>query len=147
MMRRGKHNRGQAIAEMAVLLPLLLLLLVGVEELGRLAYTAIVASNAAHAGALYGSQNNVTVSDNAGMQSQALADGKDITSLTATATHVCTCASGASAPDCSLSDCSSSRLQVYAQVNTTAVFTPVCSFLGWPGPITLHEQARVRAQQ
>lgn len=147
MRRRFKHSKGQAIAEVAVLLPLVLTLLVGVEELGRLAYTAIAASNAAQAGAMYGAQNNVTVSDNAGMESHAVADAQDLSGLTAAATHVCTCSTGASAPDCTLSECSGSHMEVYAQVTTTVVFTPICSYLGWPAPVTLHEQALVRAQQ
>ncbi|MGH9475120.1 MAG: TadE/TadG family type IV pilus assembly protein [Terriglobales bacterium] len=134
------------MAETALLLPLLLLLMLGVEELGRLTYTGIVTENAAHAGALYGAESSVNAVDNTGMVSQALGAGKELSSLTASATHACTCANGASAPGCSLGECVGSRLLVYAQVNTSAVFTPICGLLGWPGPITLHAQADIRAR-
>ncbi|MGH9487563.1 MAG: hypothetical protein ACRD04_08225 [Terriglobales bacterium] len=120
--------------------------MLGVEELGRLAYTGIVVVNAAHAGAMFGSQSDTTAADSAGMVSTAVTDGSDVSGLSATATHVCTCATGASAPNCTLTECATSRLQVYAEVNTSAVFTPVSSFLGWPGPLTLHAQAIVRAR-
>ncbi|MGH9482106.1 MAG: TadE/TadG family type IV pilus assembly protein [Terriglobales bacterium] len=144
--RRRRRMAGQALVETALMLPLLLLLMTGVEELGRAAYTAIVATDAAYAGALYGAQSYATAADNAGMVAAAVADGGEVSSLTATAAHVCTCASGGSAPNCALTDCTGSRLLVYAQVNTTAIFTPVCSLLGWPGSITLNSQAYVRAK-
>ena len=144
---RNPRCRGQALVEAAIIFPLLLLLLLGVEEVGRLAYTAIVTSHAAHAGAMYGAQNDVTVVDNAGMVQAAVGDGGEVSSLSASASHACTCADGGSAPDCSLSDCSGSRLQVYAEVTTTATFTPICSFLGWPSPVTVQGQAAIRAVQ
>ncbi|MGH9467697.1 MAG: TadE/TadG family type IV pilus assembly protein [Terriglobales bacterium] len=143
---RGRRCRGQALTELAIILPLCVLLLLGVEELGRLAYTAIVVDHAAHAGALYGAQNPTTAVNNPGMIQAALADGGELTSLTASATHVCSCSSGGAAADCSLSDCLLSRLQVYAQVNTSATFTPICNFFGWPAPLTLHSQATIEAK-
>lgn len=144
--RPGPRSRGQAMAELAIILPVLLLLMIGGEEVARLAHTGIVASHAAHAGALYGSQSSATVLDNTGMVNAALADGQELGGLSATATHVCTCANGASSPTCAPSDCSGGRLEVYAQVNTIATFTPACSFLGWPTPLTLKRQAIIRAR-
>jgi len=47
---------GQALVELALVLPAVLLLLLGVIELGRYAYISILVGNAAHAGALYGAQ-------------------------------------------------------------------------------------------
>ncbi|MGH9414061.1 MAG: TadE/TadG family type IV pilus assembly protein [Terriglobales bacterium] len=145
-MQRATHSRGQALAEFAIVLPLLLLVLVGVEECGRLAYTAIVADHAAYAGALYGAQNSATVVDSAAMVHAALEDGADLSSLTASATHVCTCSDGGAAPGCALADCPGTSLRVYAQVATTATFTPVCNLFGWPGSLTLHGQAAIEAR-
>ncbi|MGH9466968.1 MAG: TadE/TadG family type IV pilus assembly protein [Terriglobales bacterium] len=142
---RSAHSRGQALTELAIILPLCVILLLGVEELGRLAYTAIVINHAAHAGALYGAQNPTTAVNDPGMVQAALNDGTDLPGLEATATHVCSCSDGGVAPGCSLSDCLASRLQVYAQVSTTGAFTPICGFLGWPGTITLHGQASIEA--
>src|SRR6185437_14527222 len=133
-MQRRKA-RGQALVEFAVLLPLLLLLLLGVEETGRLAYTAIVARGAAHAGALYGAQSSITAADYNGMAAAARADAPSGFAMTAAASHVCTCGDGSAAPNCALSDCGAGRLIVYAKVDTTATFTPVCGFLGWPAPM------------
>ena len=47
-LRKGEH--GQALVEMALVLPLLLLLLFGVIEMGRVGYAYITVSNAAREG-------------------------------------------------------------------------------------------------
>lgn len=47
-LRKGEH--GQALVEMALVLPLFLLLLFGVIEMGRVGYAYITVSNAARAG-------------------------------------------------------------------------------------------------
>lgn len=61
-VRRGPRvlspQRGQALLEVALVTPLLLLLLVGSIELGRYAYFGILVGNAARAGAAYGAQSN-----------------------------------------------------------------------------------------
>lgn len=58
MVSKGCHcsQKGQALLEMALITPLLLALALGVIELGRYAYFAILVGNAAHAGAAYGAQ-------------------------------------------------------------------------------------------
>lgn len=47
----GKEETGQALTEMALVLPLLLLLVFGVTEMGRVGYAYITVNNAARAGA------------------------------------------------------------------------------------------------
>jgi Flp pilus assembly protein TadG len=53
---RARKQRGQAMVELAIALPILLLLTLGVIEFGRAAYFSIEVSEAARAGAQYGSQ-------------------------------------------------------------------------------------------
>jgi Flp pilus assembly protein TadG len=48
------NNRGQEVIELAILLPLLLLISFGVLDLGRLYHAAITISNAAREGVRYG---------------------------------------------------------------------------------------------
>src|SRR5579863_9215241 len=64
---RMTAQRGNAIVEFAILAPLLIVLTLGTIELGRYAYFAILVSNAAQAGAAYGSQNDGTANDAAGI--------------------------------------------------------------------------------
>jgi Flp pilus assembly protein TadG len=146
LIRRAPEDSGQAIVELALTLPLLFLLLFGAFELGRLAYAAIEVSNAAHAGVQYGSQSRSTANDDANMKQAALNDGSNITSMSATSQHFCTCSNG-SASTCSPTDCSSSRIIEYVQVNTSAVVHPLFSVPGLPKTFTFRGQAIMRLAQ
>src|ERR1039458_3766856 len=87
---------GQTLLEFAVMLPFMLLLLLGIAEIGRAAFTTITVTNAATAGAEYGSQNAATASDFSGMQNAALYDAdkgttSGILTQTPVATSGCAC--------------------------------------------------------
>ena len=51
------NQSGQALVELGLVLPMVLLLMLGVIELGRYAYISILVGNAAQAGAAYGAQS------------------------------------------------------------------------------------------
>lgn len=51
-----RRNSGQSLIEMAIITPLLLLLGLGVIDMGRFAYIGILVGNAARAGAAYGAK-------------------------------------------------------------------------------------------
>jgi Flp pilus assembly protein TadG len=51
--RHRLHHRGQALVELAIILPVILLLVVAAVDLGRLFYAQIAVENAAREGALY----------------------------------------------------------------------------------------------
>src|ERR1035441_2237977 len=53
---------GQTLMEFALMLPFMMLLLLGIAELGRAAFISITVSRAATAGAAYGAQNAATAS-------------------------------------------------------------------------------------
>ena len=55
MMANHARQRGQSLVEMALALPLLLILLVGVVDVGRAMYTKIALTNASREGARYAS--------------------------------------------------------------------------------------------
>ena len=139
-------DKGQALAEMAIIAPLLLLLLIGLVEVGRYANFSILVSNAARAGVQYGAQNLVTAADNTGMQNAATADAQNIAGLTAAATHVCKCADG-SASTCLPTDCSASHRLVYVQVDTTGTFASLLHFAGIAPSLTITGHAVMRAAQ
>jgi len=52
-----KSIRGQALVEVALTLPLLLLLILGAMDFGRMFYTKIILTNAAREGANYLARN------------------------------------------------------------------------------------------
>lgn len=74
---RNCTQKGQALVELALVTPLLLALALGVIEIGRYAYVAILVGNAAHAGAAYGAQSAVTAADRNGIETAAENDFRD----------------------------------------------------------------------
>jgi len=155
-----RHDKGQAFVELALVLPIFILLLVGAVEVGRLAYASIEVSNAARAGVAYAAQNHTTAADigpTGGIIQAAKLDAPDITSLTATTTNACSCESSAGVMGASV-DCttistavgscpSPSRIVLYIQVTTTAPVNTVFHFPGIPSTVTLRGFASMRAEQ
>jgi Flp pilus assembly protein TadG len=156
----SNNETGQAFVELALVMPLFILLLVGAAELGRLAYAAIEVNNAARAGVAYAAQSHTTAADTGatgGIVLAAKADAPDVTSLTATASQSCACEASAGTitafASCSntvtnLTTCPSpSRIVVYVQVNTTAPIDTLFHLPGIPNSLTLRGQATMRVLQ
>ncbi|HTU51109.1 MAG TPA: TadE/TadG family type IV pilus assembly protein [Acidobacteriaceae bacterium] len=140
---------GQALVELALVFPIFILLLVGAAEFGRLAYAAIEVSNAARAGASYGSQSHITASDFANIQLAATQDALNVAGVTATAADSCTCSTGGTIT-CStaLTSCPSpARIIEYVQVNTSGTIDPLFHYPGLPTTFTLTGQSIMRVQQ
>jgi len=143
-------DAGQSLIELALTLPLLVLLLIGVAELGRLAYYSVEVSNAARAGVAYGAQNHVTASNLAGMRTAAQNDAGNITLATTTATNSCACSSAyttTSACTTTFSCSGTNRIIEYVQVNTTATVSPLFKYPGVSKTYTLNGQAVMRVEQ
>jgi Flp pilus assembly protein TadG len=94
--RSYPNQAGQALVELALILPMVLLLLLGVIEIGRYAYISILVGNAAHAGALYGAQgfskatiNNPDITTAA--RNDFASNGLDSTTLTVDSFPTCGC--------------------------------------------------------
>jgi Flp pilus assembly protein TadG len=143
---RPAAERGQAVAELAIIAPLLLLLLVGLVEFGRYARMSILVSNAARAGVQYGAQNYVTALDDAGMQNAAQTDAESVAGISATSSHYCTCADG-TASSCQPTDCPSSHRLVYVQVDTRGTFTSMLHLPYVSPSLTVAGRAVMRASQ
>ncbi|HEY1655654.1 MAG TPA: TadE/TadG family type IV pilus assembly protein [Candidatus Tumulicola sp.] len=77
--------------EFAIMAPVFLLLLVGLIEVSRYAYYALLAANGVRAGAAYGSQNTISADDVLGMRTAAVADAQGFPGGIASfsATHLC----------------------------------------------------------
>jgi Flp pilus assembly protein TadG len=154
------EDKGQAFVELALILPVFILLLVGAAEVGRLAYAAIEVNNAARAGVAYAAQSHTTASDTlstGGIVLAATSEAPQVTSMTATATLSCSCESSAGVitanPSCSPTDTnttkcpSPSRIVEFVQVNTTAPVNTVFHFPGIPSSVTLQGNATMRVVQ
>ena len=157
--RYAERCRGVSVTELALVLPLSLVLFIGILDFGRVYYSAIAVSHAARAGVQYGAQDNIKSGDFAGMR-QASSDALgDVSNFTVTACRYCRCADGtgsctscnASADGCStgsgcLSTCSSTAPQVYVQVTVDKVFTTLFPYPGLPSTADLNRQAIMQVQ-
>jgi Flp pilus assembly protein TadG len=65
---RRRSQGGQAMVELAVAIPLLMIVIVGAVDFGTACYISIEVTNAARAGAQYGAQNAITLTDIPGME-------------------------------------------------------------------------------
>jgi Flp pilus assembly protein TadG len=142
-------DSGSALAEMAIVLPLLVLLLISLIEIGRFGDYTIRAGNAARAGVQYGAQNTITAEDFTGMQTAATHDAQSPALFTATASNFCTCADG-STSTCAPTDCSASHMIEYVQVVTTGSLSSITNFPGLPASlrqITVQGKAVMRVAQ
>ena len=151
--RRGE--RGIAMLEFALTLPMLLLLGVGVVDVGRAIYYTVEVNNGATAGAEYGAQSWVTGLQTADMQSAATNDG-NITGMTATATYGCTCDTGAGTScsypvpvqnSCFTMVCTGGQMVMCDQVTTHATITPIFPFPGLPAKYEANGRAVMRVRR
>lgn len=145
---KGKAGRlysgnGQTVLELALMLPLFLLLLIGLIEFGRYAYFDILVSNAARAGAQYGAQSLIQAADLNGIETAAKSDG--LTTMTITPTQLCGCAAA------TLGGCPSggvcARPLVYVQVTATETFSSLFNYPGIPTSMTLTSTSTMRVSQ
>ncbi len=151
------RNSGQAFVELALVLPVLVLMLVGAVEVGRLAYASVEVSNAARAGVAYGAQTATTAADLTNIRLAATQDAPDLTILTTTASKACSCESSAGvitafascdSATTNLTTCPSpSHILQYVQVQTSAAVPTLFHFPGIPSTITLGGYAIMRVQQ
>jgi Flp pilus assembly protein TadG len=124
-------DNGQAFVELALVLPMLIVLVVAGAEIGRLAYVGIEISNAARAGVAYAMQSHGFASDSAGIIAAAKRDAPNIPNLiVAPITLTCYCETSAGVTT-SFASCdpavantttcpSPSVIVEYVQVNTSA---------------------------
>ncbi|MGH7727948.1 MAG: TadE/TadG family type IV pilus assembly protein [Vulcanimicrobiaceae bacterium] len=133
--------------EIALLAPFLLLMLVGLTDIGRYTYFAIEVNNAARAGVQYGSQNQVTALDSTGVTTAARNDAPNLPApLTVAASYSCKCADGSVADCHSTTNCATSHELVYVQVQTSETFPATIRFPGLPATLTVNGNALMQVQ-
>lgn len=83
-MRREswREEQGQAVLEMALVLPILVLLLLGIVEMGRIGYAFITVNNAARAGARVASVGGTDAEITAAVQGAAPSLNTDSLAIT-----------------------------------------------------------------
>jgi Flp pilus assembly protein TadG len=126
-LRLGDES-GSALIELAMLLPVLTGFFLGGVGLSFAISEAMTVSQAAEAGALYGSLagNNTDLS---GMQNAATNAAGGLSGFQAVATNFCSCTAGGSVVSCS-SSCPSGTQFEYVKVQTSATVPMLTQFPG-----------------
>ncbi|MGH7917026.1 MAG: TadE/TadG family type IV pilus assembly protein [Candidatus Binataceae bacterium] len=134
--------------ELALLLPLLLMLLLAAADFGRLFYLSIGLDSAARAGAQYGSRSVITAADINGMENAATVDGSNIAGIKAMASQ-CTCVTPAPAgiAACPGDYCRSDADATFVKVSASAVFNTLVRYPGIPSSVALNGVAVMQVQQ
>jgi len=96
---RPASEAGSSVVELALVVPMLSLVLVGAAELGRIAYASIEVANAARAAVAFAAQGPTTAMEtssiasgtNDGIALAARNEAPNITDLNTTATESCIC--------------------------------------------------------
>ena len=141
--RALQADRGSSILETAIVLPILLLLVMGVVDIGRAIYLANEVAGAAHAGALYGS---VHASDTTNMVNAAKLNGPDVPGLIVNASWGCECWDGSSpSANCSSTPSCSTNVVYYATVNASALYSTLFPWKGIQSSFPLSSSATMRS--
>ncbi|MBV8061208.1 MAG: pilus assembly protein [Alphaproteobacteria bacterium] len=144
MQRIHRHReQGNAIVEMALMLPVLVILTLGLTEYGMAAYNKVQLDTAVHAALNYATQNSTDTSGIASAAQQAAAPFTTGASVS-TSTY-CQCNDGSSI-SCT-GTCTSGNVRKYMQVSVSQYYTPpVTSSLFYSPPSLLTNTASTRVQ-
>jgi Flp pilus assembly protein TadG len=142
---RRLRQSGNSLIELAVALPGLLLLLVGVGYLAGIFNTVIALNNAARAGAQYGSISVVSAADTNGMIAAAKQDAPNLTGMSVDASQ-CSCTTS-SVTACATSYCTNNPFRTYVTVDTQLTYQTPVTFPGLAPSVTLKSRAVMQVGQ
>lgn len=149
----ARRQSGQSLLELAFLVPVLLLLALGVIEVGRYAYIGILVGNAARAGAAYGTQSLPQSVDTVGITTAADNDfqnnGQSVSTLTITSAVSCGCdgngsLAAAACTGAGAGTCASGHWVVTLSVTASGTFASLFNYPGIPSSVTLSRTSSMR---
>jgi Flp pilus assembly protein TadG len=167
-VRKHASDRGSSFVELAVSLPVVITILVGAADFGRVYYHSHELLVAARAGALYAAASDSNSRDSTNIRNTAIAAAPNVSpALTTGDVYLgdgdttaqalrCTSADGSawadpdgSAPwDCTTSVCTTQTVKVcYVKVTVTKSFNTISGFIpGVPRPLSISRTAWQRMQ-
>jgi len=155
---RRTADDGQSMLEMALMLPLLLLLMLGIVEVGRAIYYTIAVNNSATAGVEFGSQSSITASNDSGMQDAVTKDANIPASfppMTVVTSHGCACDTGSGtsctypippASNCDPTFACSGTVVECVQVTTQLSINSLFNYPGLPSTYQANGKAVMRVR-
>lgn len=137
---RRKNQKGSAILEFALGSTILIPLLFGVADFGRLFYASIEVANAAAAGAAYGARTVGTMTDTTGITAAAKNDAPELATLQVTPSLVC------QDDDSNVVSCTTSGAHKYVQVTASWTFQTLFNYPVIPSSVALSKTVMMRGQ-
>ena len=145
MRRFHTADDGVAILELALIAPFLILLAIGIIEIGVYTRDAMEVGNAARAGVQYGAQSTATSNDAPGISAAAKSDANEVTGLNVTSNLFCAChktpgthvANCTPTPSCAKGD----HFDMSISVTASNSFSALVSVPAIPSTITIARTA------
>ena len=146
--RRAMH--GGSTAELALVLPFVLLAVLGISDFARACFQTIAVANAAQAGAKFGAHSPQNATNELGIHNAVLAELGDTVQpeeVTIVADRHCECPDG-NAIDCDEGTCGleASSKRIFVSVRVEKPFEMMFSYPGMPESFVLTREAHVRAR-
>ena len=144
-----KNRRGGAALELAIALPLLIIVCIGVMDFGRVFFTSVAVANAARAGAEYGITPLPGYSTDAAKQmSFAQLDGGEAGTIVFSPPPSTVCRCGATVVSCSPAPVCAGYGEpaVYVTVTATKSVALLLPYPGIPSSVSIVRSATFRAQ-
>ena len=129
---RNRGDRGQALVELALIVPILIIIMLGVVDYGRVYFAYISVTNGARIGADYAASGPSEAADTAAIKAAALGDTTNLLNQSATN------------PDVTVVTANDSQGALYADVTMTYTFTTLFPWPGLPTSIDIERTVRSR---
>jgi Flp pilus assembly protein TadG len=136
------------MVELALMLPMLVLLLLVALDFARMFYMSMAVTDAARAGAQWGAQNHASAANVSGMEQAAcnsMVDFSCTPGTNTTASSFCQCAGSSTTISCT-SPGSCTAVLNFVTVTATATFKTVVGYPGLPSSVPLSASATMQVQ-
>jgi hypothetical protein len=146
--RERTSEKGGAVAELAVLLPLLAVVLLGTVDFGRIMHDAVVLQGAARAGAYHGARSEASATDAPAIKRvvlDELKEFKEAQDVDVASEIFCRCSDG-NEVDCETGTCfvGSSKPWTYVHVTVGATFETLFDYPGIPDRVRVNRETQLR---
>jgi Flp pilus assembly protein TadG len=131
---------------LAIALPVLTLLALGVADFGRMFRTGIAVANAARAAAEFGASSVDNSADTSKINQAGRDDGADVAGISVTSERFCRCPDGTT-PACD-GTCTApyTATEVFVKAKANATINLILRYPGIPASMTFRDSATFRAQ-
>ena len=144
--RRVRSQRGSAILEAGLAMPVLILMVCGAMDLARVFHAGILVEGAARSGVQLGSLDiGKAATDEMNEAAESDASGQGMTGLTVSSRTFCGCIDSTSEVSCTTATCSGALPGGYVETTASYTFRPLINYPGIPSEVVISRSAKFRA--